>query len=38
MHYGTIPLLKGTPAEYIAALGKSPIKVLAINPGDKVTF
>ena len=38
MHYGTIPQLKGTPAEYIKALGKSPTKVLAINPGDKVTF
>jgi L-ascorbate metabolism protein UlaG (beta-lactamase superfamily) len=38
MHYGTIPQLKGTLAEYIAALGKSPTKVLAIDPGDKLTF
>jgi L-ascorbate metabolism protein UlaG (beta-lactamase superfamily) len=38
MHYGTIPQLKGTPQEYMAALGKSPTKVMAINPGDKLTF
>jgi len=38
MHYGTIPQLKGTPQEYIAALGESPTKVMAINPGDKLTF
>jgi L-ascorbate metabolism protein UlaG (beta-lactamase superfamily) len=38
MHYGTIPQLKGTPQEYIAALGNSPTKVMAINPGDKLTF
>jgi L-ascorbate metabolism protein UlaG (beta-lactamase superfamily) len=38
MHYGTIPVLKGTPQEYIAALGKTSTKVMAINPGDKVTF
>lgn len=38
MHYGTIPQLKGTPQEYIAAMGKSPIKVMAIDPGDKLTF
>ena len=38
MHYGTIPVLKGTPAEYVTALGNAPTKVLAINPGDKVEF
>ncbi len=38
MHYGTTPVLKGTTAEYIDALGSSPTKVLAINPGDKVEF
>ncbi|HEX8406703.1 MAG TPA: metal-dependent hydrolase [Duganella sp.] len=38
MHYGTTPQLKGTPAEYSAALGGSRIKVMAINPGDKLDF
>lgn len=38
MHYGTTPQLKGTPAEYSAALGHSKIKVMAINPGDKLDF
>lgn len=38
MHYGTTPQLKGTPAEYSAALGESKIKVMAINPGDKLDF
>jgi L-ascorbate metabolism protein UlaG (beta-lactamase superfamily) len=38
MHYGTTPQLKGTPAEYSAALGESRIKVMAINPGDKLDF
>ena len=38
IHYATFPLLKGTPAEYIDALGKSPTKVFAINPGDKLEF
>jgi L-ascorbate metabolism protein UlaG (beta-lactamase superfamily) len=38
MHYGTNPFLKGTPAEYITALGKSPTKVLALKPGDTTRF
>ena len=38
MHYGTIPVLKGTPQEYIDALGSFPVKVFAINPGDKLRF
>ncbi len=38
MHYGTFPMLKGTPEEYIKALGKTPTKVMAINPGDKLEF
>ncbi len=38
MHYGTIPVLKGTPEEYIQALGAFPTKVFAINPGDKLRF
>ena len=38
IHYGTFPVLKGTPQEYIAALGQTTTKVLAINPGDRVEF
>jgi len=38
MHYGTIPQLKGTPAEYKAALGQTSINVLDTVPGDKMTF
>ena len=38
MHYGTTPVLKGTPQEYIAALGQTTTKVFAINPGDKLEF
>jgi L-ascorbate metabolism protein UlaG (beta-lactamase superfamily) len=38
MHYGTIPVLKGTPQEFIQALGSTTIKVHAINPGDKLDF
>ncbi|MBM3565361.1 MAG: hydrolase, partial [Alphaproteobacteria bacterium] len=37
-HYGTFPPLKGTPAEYMAALGQTSTKVFPINPGDKVDF
>ena len=38
IHYATIPMLKGTPEEYIQALGTTPSKVLAIKPGDKLEF
>jgi L-ascorbate metabolism protein UlaG (beta-lactamase superfamily) len=38
MHYATNPYLKGTPAEYIKAMGNSPVKVHPISPGDKLTF
>jgi L-ascorbate metabolism protein UlaG (beta-lactamase superfamily) len=39
MHYGTNPFLKGTPAEFKAALGQTSIKVLDDwQPGDKKTF
>ena len=38
MHYGTIPQLKGTPQEYLEALGSFPVKVFPINPGDKLRF
>jgi L-ascorbate metabolism protein UlaG (beta-lactamase superfamily) len=38
MHYGTNPFLKGTPAEFKAALGTTDIQVLDMQPGDKKTF
>ncbi len=38
IHYATIPVLKGTPQEYMQALGTSSTKVFPINPGDKLTF
>ena len=38
IHYGTIPQLKGTPQEYLDALGSYPVKVFPINPGDKLRF
>lgn len=38
MHYGTIPVLKGTPEEYQQAMGTSPTQVLAWKPGDRVRF
>jgi L-ascorbate metabolism protein UlaG (beta-lactamase superfamily) len=37
VHYGTIPQLKGTPEEYIAA-GTGSTKVFAIKPGEKIEF
>jgi L-ascorbate metabolism protein UlaG (beta-lactamase superfamily) len=38
MHYGTFPVLKGTPQEYTAALGQTSTKVFPMNPGDKLEF
>ena len=38
MHYGTFPPLKGTPAQFQRALGRTRIRVLAINPGDERQF
>jgi L-ascorbate metabolism protein UlaG (beta-lactamase superfamily) len=38
MHYGTTPALKGTPKEFIDALGGSSTKVIVMNPGEKVEF
>ena len=37
-HYATFPVLRGTPAEYQAALGQAPTQVFPISPGDKLTF
>lgn len=38
MHYGANPLGKGTPAEYIQALGASATRVLPLRPGEKAEF
>ena len=38
MRYATNPFLVGTPQQYIEALGGYPVKVLTINPGDKLRF
>ncbi|HXD39791.1 MAG TPA: metal-dependent hydrolase [Ramlibacter sp.] len=38
IHYGTTPLLRGTPAEFKAALGNSPTQMVVIDPGQKVVF
>src|SRR5262249_61959317 len=37
-HYGTFPVLRGTPQEYQAALGSPSTQVFPINPGDKLQF
>lgn len=38
IHYATNPQLKGTPAEYVKALGQTSTKVMSINPGDSLQF
>lgn len=41
MHYGANPLGKGTPAEYVQALGgggSGSTQVLALKPGEKASF
>jgi L-ascorbate metabolism protein UlaG (beta-lactamase superfamily) len=38
IHYGTNPQLRGTPAEFKAALGNSPTQMVVIDPGQKVQF
>ena len=37
-HYGTFPVLRGTPQEYQAALGLTSTQIFPISPGDKLTF
>jgi L-ascorbate metabolism protein UlaG (beta-lactamase superfamily) len=37
-HYGTFPVLKGTPQEYQAALGSTSTQMFPISPGDKLQF
>lgn len=38
MHYGANPMNKGTPQEYIQALGATQTKVLVLKPGEKAEF
>jgi L-ascorbate metabolism protein UlaG (beta-lactamase superfamily) len=38
MHYGANPLGKGTPAEFIQALGATSTRVLVLKPGEKAEF
>ncbi len=38
IHYGTTPVLRGTTAEFAAALGNTTVKMFPINPGDKLEF
>lgn len=38
MHYASNPFLKGTPAEFKAALGQTTIQVIDAEPGAKKTF
>jgi L-ascorbate metabolism protein UlaG (beta-lactamase superfamily) len=37
-HYGTFPVLKGTPQEYQQHLGQTTTQVFPISPGDTLTF
>jgi L-ascorbate metabolism protein UlaG (beta-lactamase superfamily) len=37
-HYGTFPVLKGTPQEYQQHLGQTTTQVFPISPGDTQTF
>jgi L-ascorbate metabolism protein UlaG (beta-lactamase superfamily) len=38
MHYGTFPAINRTPAELKTALGKAPVKVVEMKPGDAMRF
>lgn len=38
IHYGTFPPLKGTPEEFVEALGDSSVEVITLSPGDERTF
>ncbi len=38
MHYGTFPPLKGTPQEFMEALGDSPLKVQVMEPGETLSL
>jgi L-ascorbate metabolism protein UlaG (beta-lactamase superfamily) len=38
MHYGTNPLARGTAAEFVQAMGNSPVRVQIATPGQPMTF
>jgi L-ascorbate metabolism protein UlaG (beta-lactamase superfamily) len=38
MHYGSNPLGKGTPREYVDALGSALVKVIVLAPGEVAEF
>ena len=38
MHYASNPMLKGTPAEFKAAMGNSTVQRVDMKPGDKKEF
>lgn len=38
IHYGTTPVLRGTPAEFKEALGQGGAQMLVVEPGQKVEF
>ena len=38
IHYGTTPVLRGTPQEYQQFLGQTTTQVYPISPGDRLTF
>lgn len=38
IHFGTLPVLRGTPAEFGAALGSGPGRMIELQPGQKVDF
>ncbi len=38
MHYGTNPLNRGTPQQYMEALGQTPTKVIPLEPGETFSF
>ncbi|HUT48896.1 MAG TPA: metal-dependent hydrolase [Alphaproteobacteria bacterium] len=38
IHYGTFPPLKGTPAQFKAALGNAKVRVLDLQPGGSLKF
>jgi L-ascorbate metabolism protein UlaG (beta-lactamase superfamily) len=38
MHYGTNPLARGTAAQFVEAMGSSPVRVLVATPGEPLKF
>ena len=38
IHYGTFPVINRTPAEFKAALGNTPVKLLDLPPGKTLRF